>query len=75
MNSKDAVGQIYRPRVTTKSCSVCALCAVCPGGMYRQCFCGGLAMVIAVIVGHIWERPRLSCLRLAHFRNLPVGGG
>ena len=32
-------------------------------------------MVMAVNVGDIWERARLSGLRLAHFRNLPVGGG
>jgi len=75
MNSKDAVGQIYRPRVATKSCSVCALCAVCPGGMYRQCFCGGLAMVIAVNVGHIWERPRLSCSRRHIFGMCQLAGG
>ena len=32
-------------------------------------------MVMAEIVGHIWELPRLSCLRWTHFRNLPGGGG
>ena len=75
MNSKDAVGQIYGPRVTTKSGNVCALCAVCPGGMYRQCFCGGLAMVIAVNVGDIWELPRLSCLRWDTLWSVPTTRG
>ena len=41
----------------------CVLCAVCLGGVYRQYFCSGLAMVIAANVGHIRELPRLSCLR------------
>ena len=50
-------------------------CTVCLGGMYRQHFCSGLSMVMAVNVGDIWAWPRLSCSRLAHFRNLPVGGG
>ena len=31
--------------------------------MYRAYFCSGLAMVIAVNVGYVWESPRLSCLR------------
>ena len=31
--------------------------------MYRQYFCSGLAMVIAVNVGEIWALARLSCLR------------
>ena len=78
MNSKDAVGQVYGPRVTTKSCNVCALCAVCPGGMYRQCFRGGLAMVIAVNVGHKWALLRLSCLRwhiLGICQDAGWGGG
>ena len=30
---------------------LCVLCAVCLGGMCRQYFCSGLAMVIAVNVG------------------------
>ena len=38
--------------------TVCGL----PGGMYRQYLCSGLSMVIAVIVGDIWELLRLSCL-------------
>ena len=33
------------------------------GEMYRQYFCSGLSMVIAVNVGHFWELLRLSCLR------------
>ena len=39
---------------------LCVLCAVCPGGMYRQCFCSGLSMVMAVNVGDIWELLRLA---------------
>ena len=31
--------------------------------MYREYFCSGLAMVMAVNVGHFWELPGLSCLR------------
>ena len=58
-----------------KPCSVCVLCAVCLGGMYRQYFCSGLLMVMAVNVVDIWELLRLPCSRLAHFRNLPGGGG
>ena len=65
---------IMKEIVTAKPCSVCAVCGL-SGGRYREYFCSGLAMVIAVNVGHIWEWPRLSCLRLAHFRNLPGGGG
>jgi len=42
---------------------VYVLCAVCLGGMYRQNFCSGLAMVIAVDVGYVWALPRLSWLR------------
>ena len=52
-----------RKFVTTKPCSVCALCAVCLGGIYRQYFHSGFSMVITVNVGDIWALPRLSCLR------------
>ena len=75
MNSKDAVGQVYGPRVATKSCNVCALCAVCLGGMYRRYFCGGLSMVLAVNVGDIWELPRLSCRRWHTFGIYQEAGG
>ena len=61
--------------VTTKPCPVCVLCAVCLGGMYRQYFCSGLAMVIAVNVGDIWELPRLPLHALAHTWKLPRCGG
>ena len=53
---------------------MCVLCAVCLGGMYRQFFCSGLAMVIAVNVGDIWELPRLPLHALAHTWNLPRCG-
>ena len=54
---------------------MCVLCAICLGGMYRQYFCGGLAMVMAVNVGHIWEWPRLSCLRWHIFGIYQEAGG
>ena len=44
-------------------CSVFVLFAACLGGMYGQCFCNGLSMVIAVNVGDIWVLPRLPCWR------------
>jgi len=66
---------IYIIWVATKPCSVCVLCAVCLGGMYRKHICRGLAMVIAVNVGHIWEWPRLSCSRRHIFGICQLAGG
>ena len=57
---------------------MCVHGAVCLGGICRQCFCSGLSMVIAVNVGHIWELPRLSCLRwhiLGMCQDAGWGGG
>ena len=60
--------------VTTKPCSVCIQCAVCPGGKCLQYFCSGLSMVIAVNVGYVWELPRLACLRW-HILGICQGEG
>ncbi len=57
------LGWLAETSMSPKPCSVYVLCAVCLGGMGRQYFCSGLSMVIAVNVGHIWEWPRLSCVR------------
>jgi len=44
-------------------CTVSVPCAVRLGGMCRQNLCSGLAMIIAVNAGYVWELARVSCLR------------
>ena len=57
---------------------MCVLCAVCLGGIYRQCFCSGFLMAIAVPVGPDWALPLLPCLRwhiLGICQDAGRGGG
>ncbi len=57
---------------------MCVLCAVCLGGIYRQCFCSGFLMAIAVPVGPDWALPLLPCLRwhiLGICQDAGWGGG